>query len=95
MSSDEEDFVNSDDGSVTDLNKDMSEEEELIDSDIGSVADLDRDRSDEADCCDSDLVDLAWDNGADACSFAFRNAVGAFLPEAADIRLVVVFREGA
>ena len=30
VSSDEEDFVNSDDGSMTDFNWDMSEEEELM-----------------------------------------------------------------
>ena len=71
----------------------MSEEEELIDSDAGSVADLDRDMSDEADCCDSDVADLEWDTGADTCRFAFRNAVGAFPPAAADIRLAVVFRD--
>ena len=42
VSSDDEDFVDSDDGSVMDLNRDMSEEEEFINSDDGSIADLDR-----------------------------------------------------
>ena len=52
--------------------------------------------SDEEDCCDSDVgsvTDLEWDTWVDACSFAFRNAVGAFPPEAADIRRAVVFRD--
>ena len=71
----------------------MSEEEELIDSDDWSIADLDRDMSNEANCCDSDVVDLKWDTGTDACGVAFRNAVGAFPPEAADIRQAVVFRD--
>ena len=69
VSSDDEDFVDSDDGFVTDLDRDMSdeedccdsddrdmsEEEDFVDSDDGSVADLDRDMSDEEDCCDSDV----------------------------------------
>ena len=92
VSSDKEDFVDSDDGSVTDLDRDMLDKEDCVDSDIGSVTDLDRDMSVEADCCDSDVVDLEWDTWADACSFAFRNAVGAFPPEAADIWPAVVFR---
>ena len=32
-------------------------------------------------------------NGTVTCSFAFKNAVGAFPPEAADIRPAVVFRD--
>ena len=94
VSSDEEDFVNSDDGSITDLNWDMSEEEELMDSDNGSVADLDRDMSDEEVCCDSDVgsvADLEWDTWEDACALAFQGAVGAFPSEAAVIRPAVVF----
>ena len=43
VSSDEEDFVDSDDGSVTDLERDTSDEEDCGDSDDGSVADLERD----------------------------------------------------
>ena len=46
-------------------------------SDVGSITDLDKD---EEDCCDSDVADLEWDTWADACSFAFRNTVGAFPP---------------
>ena len=91
VSSDDEDFVDSDDGSVTDIDRDMSEEEDFVDSDDGSVTDLDRDMSDEEDCCDSDVgsvADLEWDTWADVCTFA----VGAFTPEAADIRPAVVFR---
>ena len=44
--------------------------------------------SDEEDCGDSDdgsVADLERDTWADACSFAFQNAVGAFPPEADDI----------
>ena len=75
VSSDEEDFVDSDNGLITDLDRDMSDEEDCCDSDVGSVADLE------------------WDTWADACSFAYWNAVGAFPPEAADIRPAVVFRD--
>ena len=42
VSSDDKDLVDSDDGSVTDLDRDMSEEEDCVDSDDGSVADLDK-----------------------------------------------------
>ena len=94
VSSDDEDFVDSDDGSVADLDRDMSEEEDFVDSDDGSVADLDRDMSDEEDCCDLDVgsvADLEWDTWADACTLAFQGAVGAFPPEAAEIRPAVVF----
>ena len=73
VSSDDEDFVDSDDGSVTDLGKDMSIEEDCCDSDVGYVADLE------------------WDTWADACTLAFQGAVGAFPPEAAEIRPAVVF----
>ena len=66
VSSDEEDCVDSDDGSVAD-------EEDFGDSDDGSVADLERD---------------TW---AAACSSAFQNAVGAFPPEATDVRPAAVF----
>ena len=43
VSSDEEDFGDSDDGSVADLERDTSDEEDFGDSDDGSVADLERD----------------------------------------------------
>ena len=89
VSSDDEDFVDSDDGSVTDLDRDMSEEEDFVDSDDGSIADLDKDMSGEEDCCDSDVGSVAdhqWDTWADACTLAFQGAVGAFPPEAAEIR---------
>ena len=84
VSSDEEDCCDSDD-------RDMSEEEDFIDLDDGSIADM----SDEEDCCDSDvgsMADLEWDTWADACTLAFQGAVGAFPPEAADIRPADVFR---
>ena len=55
VSSDEEDFVVSDVGSVTDINWDMSEEEELINSDDGFVADFDSDNSNVKFCCDSEV----------------------------------------
>ena len=42
VSSDEEDFVDLDDGSVTDLDRDTSEEEDSGDSDDGSIANLER-----------------------------------------------------
>ena len=93
VSSDKEDFVDSDDGSVTDIDRDMSDKEDFVDSDVGSVTDLDREMSDEGDCCVSEVADLQWDTWADACSFAFRNAVGAFPTEAAYIRPAVVFRD--
>ena len=83
VSSNEEDFVNSDDGSITDFNWDMSEEEELMDSDDGSVADLDRDMLDEEVCCDSDVgsvADLEWNTWEDACALAFQGAVCGFFP---------------
>ena len=96
VSSDKEDFVVSDDGSITDFNWDMSEEEELMDSDEGSVADLDSDRSDVEVCCDSDVgsvADLEWNTWDVACALAFQGAVGAFPPEAAVIQSAVVFRD--
>ena len=93
VSSDEEDFVDSDDGSVTDLDRDMSDKEDFVDSDVGSVTDLDKDMSDEEDCCDSDVADLEWGTWADVCSFAFRNAVGSFPQEVADIRPAVALRD--
>ena len=98
VSSDEEDFVVSDVGSITDFNWDMSAEEDLMDSDDGSVADFDSDSSDVEVCCDSDVgsvVNLEWNTWDDAMPYAlaFHGAVGAFPPEAAVIRPVVVFRD--
>ena len=93
--SEEEDFVDSDDGSITDLDRDMSEEENFVDSDDECIADIDRDMSDEEDCCDADVgsvADLEWDSWEDACTFALQSAVGAFLPEAAEIWPAVMFR---
>ena len=109
VSSDDEDFVISDNGSIVNLDRDisdeddccdsddrdMSEEEDFVTSDDGSIADLDRDMSDEEDCCDSDVgsvADLEWDTWTDSCTLAFQGAVGAFPPEVAEIRPVVVFR---
>ena len=43
VSSDDEDFVDSDDGSVPGLDRDMSDKEDCCDSDVGSVADLELD----------------------------------------------------
>ena len=54
VSSYDEDLFDSDDGSVTDLDRDMSEAEDCVDSDDGSVADLGREMTDEEECCDSD-----------------------------------------
>ena len=51
--SDDGDFFYPDEGSVTDLDSDMSEGEYWIVLDDGSVADLDGDMSVEEDCCDS------------------------------------------
>ena len=73
VSSDDEDFVISDNGSIADLDRDisdevdccdsddrdMSEEDDFVTSDDGSIADLDRDMSDEEDCCDSDVGSVA------------------------------------
>ena len=53
VSSDEEDFVDSDDGSVADLDRDMSDEEDCCVSDVGSVADLEWDTW--ADACTLDF----------------------------------------
>ena len=72
VSSDEEDFVVSDVGSITDFNWDMSEEDEWMDSVDGSVADLDTDSSDVEVCCDSDVgsvADLEWNTWDDTCAF--------------------------
>ena len=96
VSSDEEDFVVSDVGSITDFNWDMSEEEELMDSVDGSVADLDSDSLDVEVCCDSDVgsvADLEWNTWDDACALAFQGAVGTFPPEAAVMRPAVVLRD--
>ena len=60
VSWDDEDLFESDDGSVTDLDRDMSEEEYYLDSDHGSVADLDGNMSDEEDCCVSDVGGFCW-----------------------------------
>ena len=70
------DLVDSDVGSVTDLDRDMSDKEDFVDSDVGSVTDLDKDMSDEEDCCDSDVTDLEWDTWADACSFRLSKCSG-------------------
>ena len=94
VSSDDEDFVDSDDGSIPDLDREMSEVEDFVDSDDGSVADLARDMSDDEDCCDSDVGSVAhleWDTWADACTLVFQGAVDAFPPEAAEIRPAIVF----
>ena len=51
--------------------------------------------SDDEDFVDSDdvsITNLEWDTWADACTLAFQGAVGAFPPEAAEIRPAVVFR---
>ena len=94
VSSDEEDFIVSDVGSITDFNWDMSGEEELMDSDVGSVADLASDSLDIEICCDSDVgsvADLKWNTWDDACALAFQGAGGgAFPPEAAVIWPAVV-----
>ena len=55
--SDDGDFLDSDDGSVTDIDSDMSEGENWIVLDDGSVADLDGDMSVEEDYCDSNLLE--------------------------------------
>ena len=61
VSSDDEDLFDSDDGSVTDLDRDMSEGEYCVVLDDGSVADLGGDMADEEDCCDSDDRDMLED----------------------------------
>ena len=61
VSSDDEDLFESDDGSVTDIDRDMSEEEYYLDSDLGSVADNDGIMSDEDDCCVLDDMDMLED----------------------------------
>ena len=106
VSSDDEDFVISDNGSVADLDRDisdeedccdsddrdMSEEEDFVTSDDGSLADLDRVISDEDDCGDSDVGSVA-DLQWDTWADACTLAFqGSFPPEAAEIRPAVVFR---
>ena len=59
VSSDEEDFVVSDVGSITDFNWEMSEKEKLVYSNEGSVADLASDCSDVEFCGDSDVGSVA------------------------------------
>ena len=79
VSSDEEDFVVSNVGSITDFNWNMSEEEELMDSDEGSVVDLASDSSDVEICCDLDVgsvADLEWNTWDDACTLVFQGAGG-------------------
>ena len=44
-SSDEEDFIVADVGSIADISLNMSEEEELINADVESVVDFDSDNS--------------------------------------------------
>ena len=81
VSSDEEEFVVSNVGSITDFNWDMSEEEILVDSDEGSVADFVSDCSVVEICGDSDVgsvADLEWNTWDDTCALAFQGAGGAF-----------------
>ena len=73
VSSNDENFVISDNGPVADLDRDisdeedccdsddrdMSQEEDFVTSDDGSIADLDGDMSDEEDCCDSNVGSVA------------------------------------
>ena len=57
-SSDDEDFLDSDDRSVTDIDSDMSEGEYCVVLDDVSAADLHADMSEEEDCCDLDDRDM-------------------------------------
>ena len=59
VSSDEKDFVDSDDGSVADLDRDMSDEEDCCVSDVWSVADLEWDTW--ADACTLDFQGTVGD----------------------------------
>ena len=79
VSSDEEDFVISDVGSIADFNWNMSEEEELMNSDDGSVVDFDSDNSDVNFCCDSDVgsvADLEWDTWGRRMCFGLSGCSG-------------------
>ena len=58
VSSDDENYFDSDDGSVTDLDSSMSEGQYCVVLDDGSMADLDGDMSDEVDFGDSDDRDV-------------------------------------
>ena len=58
VSSDDENYFDSDDGSATDFDSYMSEGEYCVVLYDGSVADLDGDMSDEVDCGDSDDRDM-------------------------------------
>ena len=100
-------MFDSDDGSITDIDRDMSDEEDCCDSDdkgmlededfvVSDVRSVDSDMSndDEEDSCDSaigSVADLEWDTWTDACTLAFQGTVGAFPPEAAGIRPAIVF----
>ena len=55
VSSEDENYFDSDNGSVTDIDCSMSEGEYCVVSDEGSVADLDVDRLDNVDYDDSDV----------------------------------------
>ena len=58
VSSDDENYFDSDDGSATDFDSSMSEGEYYVVLDDGSMADLDGDVSQEVDCGDSDDRDM-------------------------------------
>ena len=74
VSLDEVDFVDSDDGSVTDLDRTLRMKRIMVIRMMGPWR------------------ILRGTLEVEACSFAFQNALGAFPPEAADIRPAVVFR---
>ena len=96
VSSDEEDFVISDVGSIADVSWNMSEEEELINSDVEPVVDFDSNNLDVNFCCDSDVgsvADLEWNTWDDACALDFQDASGAFPPDPAVVRPVVGFSD--
>ena len=93
-SSDEEDFIVSDVGSIADISLNMSEEEELINADVESVVDFDSDNSVMDFCCDSNKVSVAeleWNTWDEACALDFQDASGAFPPDPAGVRPAVKF----
>ena len=95
VSSDEEDFVISDVGSIADVSWNMSEEE-LINSDVESVVDFDSNNSEVDFCCDSDVgsvADLEWNTWDDACALDFQDASGAFPPDPAVVRPAVKYSD--
>ena len=94
VSSDEEDFIISDVGSITDVSLNTSEEEDLIIGDVESDVDFDSVNSKMDICCDSkngSVADLEWNTWDEACALDFQDVSGAFPSDPAVVRPAVRF----